>query len=444
MSFMQANWDLLAKIILSFACGALIGLEREKAKYGSSYSEEGKLESPPGVRSFGILGLLGMLTVIIPNYITNKNVGLMISAAIVIMATLLVGFYTYYKLIILHESGITTLITLILTYAIGVGVGLGLILESIAISVFVTFILALKLRIEKLIRFLTYEELISALQIALIVFLVGPFFMTDVTDPILHLIKLKTLYVFFVLILALSYAGYIIVKALGPRALDYFSFFGGLIHSEATVVSVTRLGLRLKSERIIVNGSLTASMGMLTRNIFLILVLATLASREYAWPTLQLISLGFMPSLLVAYLMIKSVKYNMQSEIKGQINVSEIKPFSYKLAFKAVMLFLAILLLSTAAIKYIKTVGALISSIIGGLVASEALIFSVFTLLQAGYIDIKTAIASSLIASGVAVLNKLIFMRTTGVSGRPLSAACWRLLLVSIPLITVGLFLAIF
>ncbi|HDI02273.1 MAG TPA: MgtC/SapB family protein, partial [Ignisphaera sp.] len=173
------QWYLLVKILISFLAGALIGLEREKAKT-STLKEEGEAaEFPPGVRSFGFISILGLFSITIPQ-ILGQTIGFIefvriMPVAITVLAVSIIVLYSAYRLLILKEAGITTPLALSIAFAIGVLIGLDRLIEAVATSVFVTFMLATKLRIEALIRFITYEELLSMLEIGIIVFLLGPF-----------------------------------------------------------------------------------------------------------------------------------------------------------------------------------------------------------------------------------------------------------------------------
>ncbi len=445
---LQAEWDILVKIVISFLAGALIGLEREKAKRTIS-KEESEYGTPPGVRSFGFMALLGSLTITIPVFAAKTIEGLgqiiamSISIGMAILSILIVAIYSYYRLIILREPGITTLVALALAYAIGVGIGLGLYLESIAASVLITFMLAVKLRIEEAVRILTYEELLSALEIGIIVFLLGPFLAVDITDPWLHVINLKVLYGFFVLILVLSYIGYILVKALGPRALTYFAFFGGLVHSEATVISITRLGLRIKREDDIIKGSIAAITAMVLRNLFLILGLTVLvAPPEILGMELLLTVTGFLLTVLVGALILffRKIGGKNKPEIP-ETSLTIERPISYSIALKALLIFIVVLLATTIASNVAGETGVLISSVAGGLVSAEATIFTASTLQITGRISSQIALASAILATSSAVLNKLIYMKVAGASGSLLRKLIVSIVSMTIPLVITALVL---
>lgn len=444
------QWHLLIKILLSFFAGALIGLEREKAKI-SMFKEEGEVGTPPGVRSFGFISILGALSIVLPQIIPN---GLTYSAyatslplIITVLTIMIIILYEAYRLLILKDVGITTPLALSLSYIIGVLIGLGRIIEAIATSVFVTFMLAIKFRIEALIRFITYEELLSALEIGIIVFLFGPFLAVDVYDPIFHVINFKTLYVFFVAIIVFSYSGYFLVKIKGPKAIQYFSFFGGLVHSEAAVISIVRLAETLKISASIVSGSIVVtSTAMIFRNtiLTLLMIALTLGFENVSKAVFMVFILAYLIAVLEGYYLSK-LSFISTIPLEEKIKEFEVtKPISYSIALKALLIFIVMLITVTYITLVFGNLGVLISAIFGGLISAEALIFTVFSLLSIGKIPINTALAAALLATGSAALNKLIFAKVVGAKRNVLSRITWQLLLLSMPVEIAGIYLAFF
>ncbi|MCD6369665.1 MAG: MgtC/SapB family protein [Thermoproteales archaeon] len=429
----NVDWNLLTGMVISFLVGALMGLEREKARI-SPRTDERSLETP-GVRSFGFISLLGYFTTIFPSYF-NASQGEIIPhifpLLIAFLTIVIISLYGYYKILVLKEPGITTLVALVLAYIIGSMVGFGLLLESVAISIFATFMLAIKLSIEKIIKGFTYKELLSALEIGIIVFLVGPFFLT--TETTIWIINLKVLYTFFVIILVLSYIGYILVKVLGYSAIDYFAFFGGLVHSEATIVSIGRMVGATKARNLLLRGSLLTSLAMITRNTFILLGLG------YATP--ELLDKGFpfyyifiavLPPIIIGSFLVTVLEVGDEA---GEIDFRPVaqKPISYSTAFKAIGVFLLILVFTALFTSITGSWGSLLSAILGGLVSSEAVIFSSFSLMVGGIISPRVMLASSLIATAIALLNKGLFLRACSIRGKLLRDVVLYHLIISLPL----------
>jgi len=439
--------QLLIKIVLSFFVGALIGLEREKAR-SSLLKEEGESSIPPGVRSFGFISMLGSFAIAIPPIASMLEYEefKMVSVLLAFFAVTLILLYEIYRLFVIKDSGVTTPIALMLSFTLGLLVGLGRFIEAIAASVFVTFMLAIKLRIEELIKFITYKEFLSALEIGIIVFLFGPFFIRDVYDPIFHVINFKTLYVFFVVILIFSYTGYFLVKIKGPQAIQHFSFFGGLVNSEAAVVSIVKLVNSVNlHENIAVGNIITATTAMVFRNIALtlIMVLMTIGASATSMYVFMVFITSYMVSALAGYFLTKLSLASISME-SGKFKLPALeKPISYSVAFKALIVFIAMLVATTYVTLSFGKLGVLFSSIFGGLVSAEALIFTVFSLVSAGKITIDIALASALLATGSAILNKLLFAHVAGAKRIILKKIVWQLLLITLPVELAGAYIAV-
>ncbi len=440
--------QLLIKIILSFFVGALIGLEREKAR-SSLLKEEGESSIPPGVRSFGFISMLGSFVITIPSLVTviGYEEFKLLSILLAFFAVTLILLYEIFRLFIIKDSGVTTPIALMLSFTLGLLIGLDRFVEAIAASVFITFMLAIKLRIEALIKFITYEEFLSALEIGIIVFLFGPFFVRDVYDPIFHVINFKALYVFFVVILVFSYIGYFLVKIKGPQAVQYFSFFGGLVNSEAAVVSIVRLVKSMKLHVNVAVGSIiTATTAMVFRNIVLTLIMAlmTIGVNEVNIQAFMIFITSYMLAALIGYFLTKLSIVAVTIESNKKIKMPSLeKPISYSIALKALLVFVAMLVATTYITLTFGELGVLFSSIFGGLVSAEALIFTVFSLLSVGKITLNVALASALLATGSAILNKLLFAHAAGAQKIIIKKIVWQLMIIGLPVEIAGIYIAI-
>ncbi|MCD6096278.1 MAG: MgtC/SapB family protein [Thermoprotei archaeon] len=234
------SYELLFRFVVGFTAAALIGLEREKYRVNKGKDNRKAWISAPGVRSFGLIGLMGTFTTIIPLMMNYEYLCIPLSIIFMVISVIIIGSYTLYRFVVLKESGITTSIALGIAYATGIMSGAGFLLEAVAIAVLTTLVLAVKVYIEKILRGVTYKELISALEIGVLAFLIGPFVPRGY-DPLFHIINLRMLYLFLVIILTISYISYMLLKAVGPNFIEYVAVLGGLVHSEATTVTIVNL-----------------------------------------------------------------------------------------------------------------------------------------------------------------------------------------------------------
>jgi len=444
LSLISASWKILFKVMVSFLVGALIGLEREKsriAKLEQDLKDPEKLAIYPGVRSFSFLGLIGALTILVPSLISYQQLALWICTSLIIMAVLLIILYTSYRMFILKEGGITTSIALGIAYLLGFMAGAGLILEAISISVLVTFILALKFKIQHVIRGISYTELLSALEIGIIIFLIGPLIPEEIYDPLLHIINLRLLYVFFIIMLLLSYMSYITIKLRGIKALSYFSFLGGLINSEATTVSLLRLYLKERDIRDLIVGSIILSnVAMLIRNLIFISFLSMIQHLELA--TMQSFIVPLVSSVSIG-LAFSRERIRHRSTCYIRLSEKLRSPLSLRLSIKILISFGIVLLLMLASFKLLGLVGILFSSVIGGIAGTEAVILTSFTLLSSGKISSNLLTLSSLCAIVTGILNKLILALSVSTDRYLLRGLSWRLVIIAMPCILTILHLLI-
>lgn len=400
--------QLLLRVLLSFLAGALIGLERERAK-----AEAG--EDVPGTRSVGFISVLGCLTTTLSQHPqAPAEVRGLLPASLALLVAIVVGVYTYRKLVVDRVGGVTTPVALALVYSTGLLMGLGLLMEGVALCILTTLALAAKLDVERLVKAVSYRELLPALELGAIVFLIGPLLPLEATDPFFHAVSLGSLYAFFVTILTLSYAGYLAVKLRGAAALNYVAFFGGLAHSEAVIIGASGVASREAIARV----ALFANAAMILRNALILAVLL--------WPTDYSAALtyglaGMLSALAVTYALARGA--GESSELMSP----ELKPFSLGLAARATGLFALVLALSSVAAASLGGTGLLAASVLGGLVSSATVIFSSASLLASHRIDPAVAVASALLATTVAALNKALYARPSLGWRGALRVLAWQL-----------------
>ncbi len=403
------NLELTLRAFIAFLAGALIGIEREKVRRLRLEEEDIATASFPGIRSFGFISMMGAFTTLTVYELPKVS---MLSALLAVLSEVIIVMYVAYRLFVVKDAGITTPTAMVIAFIVGALIGTGLVIEGIAISIFTTFVLAVKRGLERFVARMSYEELTSALEIGILIFLFGPIVAAyDIVDPVFGVIRLRTLYAFFVVILSLSYAGYIIVKVSGSTAMDYFAFFGGLVHSEATLISLVRF-LKDKSRALIYRVATYCTVAMMFRNLLLISAFTYMAGARI----IEALSFPLMATIISA--IIGYVMTLFIGRFEHEPRMLEFKlesPINYRVAIKAVAYLTAMIAFSTVATRVFGATGTLVSAFIGGFVSAESVIFSVFSLVESGDISINDAIASSMLATASAILNKALYARSAGV-----------------------------
>ena len=304
-----------------------------------------------------------------------------LSIFLVLTPVTIIILVTFHKLFIIKESGITTSLALIISYVLGVMAGAGLVLESIILSILVTFV----------------------------------FFLKDVYDPFFGIVNLRLLYTLFTVILILSYIGYAIIKVLGVKALGYFSFFGGLIHSEATTVSLVEMcsGAGGRLDRMMIKGILLSTIAMIVRNTILVLSLAFLLKGGIV----VLCSLSLLPPIIVGCAISGFLSVGMSPNMRGRVSTN-LSPLNLRSAIKTTLAFFCTLLTITTVSTYLSSLGIAMTSALSGLISAEAAIFALFSLASKGIISFRLFMQSSLLAIAMAIMNKVLFAKVAGAPSR--------------------------
>ncbi len=422
------------KIVLGFLVGALIGLERERARIYSSSREPRSL---PGVRSFGLLSLYG--TMIAQLGIDVSMYGLVLQVFVVALSLLIIVMlymYIYFRFHYYKVTGITTLIVIAISLSLGFMVGLGHILEAISASIFVTTVLAIKPSIKSFVKKVSYKELLSGLELGLFAFIIGPFFLTK--PVVVYGIDISKIYLLFLTILTLSFVSYIAVKLKGTEAIRYIALLGGLVNSEATLVNIATILSRHSDieprvlRRIMSSSVFITLTSMLVRNMIIIVALLyTIMPAEEAH---RVVAIQLLPTVIVC--MIGFYAWNtIGVERLGVKEISIENPLSLKTAIRVVLVYAAIFALGYAFISVFGASALLPVSLVGGFVNAGAAILMILTLSTSVHVELNIIAASLLVANVAAIFNKIFFVRTAVENSDIYRATVYSVIVASAPLL---------
>ena len=147
---------------------------------------------------------------------------------------------------------------------------------------------------------------------------------------------------------------------------------------------------------------------------------------------------GFLLPLVLGFLLFRlTVSKNGEKMANNMNNLGLISPLNFKVALKALLAFAIILMMTTIATKTVGTMGVIGSSIVGGLVSAEAVIFTTFSLASANTISISTATMCALCTTLTAILNKLIFTKIAGADKKFIRSVLWRVIIMILPALVV-------
>ncbi|MFA5303259.1 MAG: MgtC/SapB family protein [Candidatus Nanoarchaeia archaeon] len=383
----------LLKTLLSLALGGLIGIDRQKSKNGY----------PAGIRTLAFISLLGFLSCFISNEINNSY--FLIASFLLIFILIIVGYGVSFN----SEKffGFTSTIIIFLTFLIGViSYYEQYYYFAVSLSIVITLILTQKTFIHTLVSKIQDNELFDALKFGIIAFIILPVLPNKTIDP-LGVINPFNLWLLVVLILLISYAGYILSKFLGKSKGIYISgLLGGLISSTAVTSSLSILSKKNEA----VSNSCIVGITLASSVMFLMVFFeALLTNPSFAYGMIIPFSLCFLIGLLISWILIKSPK---TTNLNNAELVSE-SPFNFFPAVKFMALIVVILFISKLLLMVFGDKGIYLVSFFSSLANTDAVTISIATLAKES-LAYSVAYLSMAIAVLTNNLMKLFLIKQMG------------------------------
>ncbi len=219
---------------VALAIGLLIGVERGWTGRGAQ--EGGRVA---GVRTYGLIGLLGGALATLPQYLGAWLLGL----AFVGLAGLLATVYAVNRR---HggDVGITSLVAGLLTFVLGALAATGEVVIAVAAAVITTLLLSYKPLLHSWVRALEGEELRAGIKLLLISVVLLPILPNQGYGPG-QVLNPYQIWWMVVLIAVISFVGYFAIKIGGTRRGALFTgLFGGLASSTAVTLHFSRTSRR--------------------------------------------------------------------------------------------------------------------------------------------------------------------------------------------------------
>ncbi len=395
--------DLIVRSVLGFAVGALIGLERQKRMTQADAI---------GVRSFGLHSLLGTLAAY--SYTVTGNTVILVYA--VVISVILVTAQIIYKIFRTMRKGMTTSIVFAMSFVLGALVGLDapptppelvgpLSVLAMTISFLVFLILGFKEELAAAVAVITRDEMISAVELGVLILFLWPLMPEYLQVGTIRFPIFQT-YWLIVLLLAISFGNYILVKKYRHRGPYFFGFFGGFANSEATVSSLT--DFHVKTERKFPGrmslAAIFANLAMVLRNGVIIVLLdpSLEIMRYYLFP------LGILVIMGLVRLAIE--RHDVREHDEQEIDMRFVSPFEFGAAIRFAAVFTAVSFVSLFLQQVFADVGTLVAAIFGGFASAGAVVAAVVPLYVSGVISLQTAVFAVIITTTTSVLNKIIYV----------------------------------
>ena len=376
--------EVLTRLALGLVLGLLIGLERER---------RGK---EAGVRTFGFIGLLGAI---------GGMLGVAYGWVAVLFTLVLALLLNASSLRAGQGTELTTSAAMGVTVMAGLMSGLGHTIAPAAVMVISTALLAWKERLAGFSVGISEREIRSALLLAILAIVIYPALPEGAVGP-LGLIQPRVAWIAVILIAGIGFFNYVLWKIYGTRGAELSSFFGGLINSNFTVISLAQRVREVGEPFVGVayRGVLLAMVAMLARNAMLLLLLAPIAlAGSFAAFGLMLAVAG----ALMGWSMHQRAAGGEPPEIDLQL------PFSLSQALKYGFIFLLLHVLGAVTQRQFGDAGFYIVSVVGGFLSSASSVAAAAALAAAGDVSPATAGTGAVLASFTSMAFSLAFVLNT-------------------------------
>ena len=378
--------DLALRFAVALGLGMLIGLERERSK-----SEEGGA----GVRTFALIALTGAIA----GYL-GKTLGLdwLALSIFFAVAALIIGQYVVTSL--RGDTGITTEISALLAFLLGLLCAHGQLQLAAWIAVAMALLLALKGWLHELASRINVSDVEATLKFGIVTLIILPL----VPDhnyglPPLDVINPYKIWLMVVLISALNFASYLLIKIVGAEhGIGIAGLLGGLASSTAVT-----LGFSQRSRQPGEDASALA-LGIVlawTVMFFRVAVMTSLISWELGRRLVFAVGLLAVTSLGACYWLWRRRQQAERGEVKAGNN-----PFELDEAIKFGMLFGVVVLIAKAAQVYLGDAGLYLAAGIAGLTDVDAITLAMADLAKTDESNVATAARAIVIAVMANTLTK--------------------------------------
>jgi len=401
-------------LVISMLIGALLGLERE-------YS---KKQMVVGLRTFSLVSLVGFLSVMLSSLLNNS--------LIVLLAFALVGAFVVLLFIggvaKAEKVGFTTCMSLIITFMLGILVGFGWRTEAIFLGVLVSIILFSKDRMHTLVSRLSQKEIGDLLEFLVLLGIVYPLLPASL-DMFGVDVPLLMIWAVIVIISILNFCVFIGARYIPiQHKIELFAFLGGLINTQAIIGAIMNVYRQnRKMFQNVASGFVLINTAMYLRNFVLISIIAPATLYLLGLPMLLVFATLIPFSRLFALIKHKEAKIRIDS------------PFG---VLPAVKLGLAILLVFIL-LDFSKSLSGdafLVTSVLGGLVYSLAVIVSIGTMVVQNSITAQQAAFAFILTNVASVISNFFVLYVTG--GKDVIQKTYKAMALSILVSLLGILVA--
>ncbi len=381
---MFESLDAIYGLVVAFAIGLLIGIDRERNKGA------GATRGAAGVRTFILIAMAGAVAERL------GGVGLAVGGAFVALAAL-----AAYRRTQRSDPGLTTEVAMLVAYLLG-ALAMRQIALAAGLGVAVALVLASKTRLHRFtVQTLTEQELHDALLLIAAAAIVLPLLPDRSIDP-WGVVNPHTLWMLVVMVMGIQSAGYVALRALGPgTGLALAGFAGGFVSSTATIAA---FGDRARATPSLLLGCVSAALFSNVSTILqLAVVIGALSPSMLRSLAVPLIAACAAAVAVAAFARRRAVVDGARAE-----RVTPGRPFEPRHALSYVAIVATILLLSAIVHDRLGDDGLAIAAGVSGFADVHAAAASVAQLVAASRVPVGDAALPVLIALIANSLSKFV------------------------------------
>ncbi len=407
------NLTVTLQLAIALAIGLIIGMERG---WESRESPAGLRIA--GIRSFGLIGLLGGLSALLA---AQFGVSVLVIAFLGLALIIAVSYGVTAQNT--QDFGITTELALLITFVLGALAGKGLASEAVAVAVVMTVLLGFKQELHQSLRHLDRRELIATLQLLLIAAVVLPLLPNRDLGP-WSALNPRAIGLLVVLIAGISYMGYFAMRLLGARVgLLATAVLGALVSSTAVTVSFGRMARREQGNFALLGAGISLASGTMALRILVEVSLVNPAMLPSLVPPVAVLAVVPLVAAGAIAIRTKSIETSAEVELKNPIELGA------ALGYGAVFAVLFILIQVMEA--WFGNAGVYALSAISGITDVDAVSLS---LAQATQGDLPLVVGTTGILIAAMVNTAVKALLATVIGGWKLARWCASILLLALGL----------
>ena len=340
----------LERLLVAMLIGFLVGLDRERAEARKEHALFA------GVRTFPVIALAGAIPMLLEDRV---GPALLVATFLAIAA---VAVVSYVRTSAHGRIGATTEMAALATFLLGALAGAGQLVVAGAAGVALAVLLVGKPRLEAFSNALTTEEIMAALELAVITVIVLPLLPDRGYGP-WQALNPREIWIVVVLVSALSFVGFVAMRVLGPgRGMAITGAVGGLVSSTAITISM--------AERSHAGAARPAAAAAVLASTIMCVRMAALAGA---------VDPGILPRLL-PILTVMAVAGGAAAWLMGRgaagqtspVDGTVTNPFSLKAALTFAALYTLVLLGVRAAEEHLGAGGLYLASALSAIVSVDA------------------------------------------------------------------------